>query len=219
MTTLIIARHGNTFNAGDTPTRVGARTDMPLVEKGKQQAAALGQYLKTHNLLPDAVYSSTLQRTKETAKIALEHCGVKNPVYALKIFDEIDYGPDENQTEDKVIARIGQDALTQWDKEAIVPNGWAFDPKEAIQNWNQFAHQATKTHDTLTNIVHDISETILVVTSNGIARFAPYITNDFDAFARQYPIKLSTGALGILEFSKERWHVKDWNIRPDISIK
>ena len=41
MTTLIIARHGNTFDKGDIPTRVGARTDLPLVEKGRAQAKAL----------------------------------------------------------------------------------------------------------------------------------------------------------------------------------
>jgi transcriptional regulator GlxA family with amidase domain len=32
MTTLIIARHGNTFEDGETPRRVGARTDLPLSE-------------------------------------------------------------------------------------------------------------------------------------------------------------------------------------------
>ena len=48
MTTLIIARHGNTFNPGDTPTRVGKHTDMPLVEKGEAQGRALGRYLKEH---------------------------------------------------------------------------------------------------------------------------------------------------------------------------
>ena len=29
----MIVRHGNTFRAGETPTRVGARTDLPLVEE------------------------------------------------------------------------------------------------------------------------------------------------------------------------------------------
>lgn len=214
MTTLIIARHGNTFNPDDIPTRVGKNTDIPLVEKGKLQAQAIGKYLKDHNLVPDVVYSSTLQRTKETAKIALEQCGIKSPVYALDIFDEIDYGPDENRTEDTVIARIGQNAIDAWDKDAIVPEGWNINPQEVIENWVNFAHNITKTHDTVTNIVHDISETVLVVTSNGIARFAPHITENFEEFTKNHNIKLSTGALAILKFDGKTWHIDKWNIRP-----
>lgn len=216
MTTLIIARHGNTFNAGDTPTRVGKNTDLPLVEKGEQQAKALGQYLKDHDLIPDVAYSSNLKRTKKTAEIALKQAGIALPVYALDIFDEIDYGPDENQTEDTVIARIGQDAIKDWDKSAIVPDGWNVDPEKIKEDWHSFANQITKTHDVITNTVLDIDETILVVTSNGIARFAPYITNNFEEFSAKNNIKLITGSLGILCFSKDKWQVKDWNIVPNL---
>ena len=214
MTTLIIARHGNTFGPEDTPTRVGGRTDIPLVEKGRQQAQTIGTYLKEHDLLPDVVYSATLKRTKETAEIALKAAELSLPIYALDIFDEIDYGPDENQTEDAVIKRIGKDAITQWDQNATVPDGWDVNPDDIIENWKNFAHQNTKTHDTVTNNVMDMSETVLVVTSNGIARFAPYITDDFDSFAKNHKIKLSTGAIGILTFSQGHWRVTDWNIVP-----
>lgn len=216
MTTLIIARHGNTFDKGDVVTRVGARTDLPLVEKGKAQAEALGQYLKDHDLIPDAAYCSTLKRTQETARIALKTCGAKTPAYPLAIFDEIDYGPDENKPEDDVISRIGQQALHDWDKNAIVPNGWVFDPQEAIENWHGFSKQISSKHDEITNNILDISETVLVVTSNGIARFAPYITNDFESFKQEYDIKLATGALGILKFFDEKWHTTAWNIRPPV---
>lgn len=217
MTTLIIARHGNTFGSNDTPTRVGAKTDIPLVEKGKAQGKAIGQYLKDNDLLPDAVYSSTLQRTKETAKQALQVCGISTHIYELEIFNEIDYGVDENQTEETVIARIGKDAIEEWDKHAIAPEGWHVDPDDIIQSWRDFAHQISKTHDTITNNVMDLSETILVVTSNGIARFAPHITDDFEDFAANNAIKLSTGALGILKFSQGKWRVSAWNIRPTLN--
>lgn len=214
MTTLIIARHGNTFTPDDTPTRVGMRTDLPLVGKGWLQARALGKYLKQNDLIPDVAYSSALKRTRETANIALKEIGAHLPVYALDIFNEIDYGPDENKPESDVIARIGQNAITKWDKSAIVPDGWNANPDEIIQNWKDFAHSITKTHDTVTNNVLDISETFLVVTSNGIARFAPYITDDFENFSKKFEIKLKTGSLGILRFSEDKWHVQDWNIVP-----
>ena len=38
---------------------------------------------------------------------------------------EIDHGPDENCTEDKVQARIGAAALAEWDAAATPPPGWS----------------------------------------------------------------------------------------------
>ena len=205
MTNLIIARHGNTFVKGDTPTRVGKHTDLPLVDKGRAQARAIGHYLRDNRLIPDAVYCSNLQRTCETAEIAVKTSGVTNPVFPLDIFDEIDYGPDENKPEADVIARIGTEAVIAWDERAIVPDGWHVDPDEIIKNWHGFAAQACK---------HNDNETILVVTSNGIARFAPHITDDFEGFRKHHDIKLATGALGILTHDGTSWTVQDWNIRP-----
>ena len=205
MTTLIIARHGNTFGPDDTPTRVGARTDLPIVESGQEQARKIGQYLRENRLIPDVVYTSNLSRTIETAEIAIKESGVSNPTYQLDIFNEIDYGPDENKTEDEVIARIGAQAIKDWDEKAIVPDGWIVDPDEITENWHKFGEQIR---------AFDDNETILVVTSNGIARFAPHITGDFDSFAAEHKIKLATGALAIFEYIDGKWTVKSWNLKP-----
>jgi len=204
MTTLIIARHGNTFDPDQISTRVGARTDLPLIESGEQQAARLGQWLKSKVLIPEVTYCSELQRTQETAKIAVKQVNYNQPLFPLAIFNEIDYGVDENQTEDIVIKRIGAQAIKDWDEKAIVPEGWGFDPAACIQNWKDFA----------AHIVADEQDIILVVTSNGIARFAPHIAGNFEEFARNHKIKLSTGALGVLEYKNDQWVVKDWNVKP-----
>ncbi len=205
MTTLIIARHGNTFGPDDTPTRVGARTDLPLVEKGREQAEAIGKYLNQNRLIPDVIYTSHLKRTIETAEIAVKASGVTNPTYQLDMFNEIDYGPDENKPEDEVIARIGEQAIKDWDEHATVPNGWLINPDDIIRGWKDFADQVC---------AHNDNETVLVVTSNGIARFAPYITGDFEGFTANHNIKLSTGALAILKHEDGQWHAEKWNIRP-----
>lgn len=207
MTTLIIARHGNTFGPDDTPTRVGARTDLPLVQSGQEQARAIGKYLQENRMIPDVVYASELSRTQETAKIAIKESGVTNPVFTLDIFNEIDYGPDENKTEKDVIDRIGTQAIKDWDERAIVPEGWKVDPEQIIKNWMDFEDQIR---------AHDDNETVLVVTSNGIARFAPYITGDFEGFNKVHKIKISTGGLCIFDFKEGNWIVREWNFRPSI---
>jgi 2,3-bisphosphoglycerate-dependent phosphoglycerate mutase len=201
MTHLIIARHGNTFGPGDTPTRVGERTDIPLVQSGILQAIAIGEYFEKHHINPDVVYCSELKRTQQTAKHALPHM----PITPLACFNEIDYGPDENKTEAEVIARIGQAAIDTWNQHAIVPPGWQVNPKEIIQNWLDFGVMIQEKH---------ANQTVFVVTSNGIARFAPYLTGDFDDFCKNHAIKLKTGALCSLSDTKTAWHVMNWNLKP-----
>lgn len=205
MTRLIIARHGNTFAAGETPTRVGARTDLPLVEKGKAQARTLGLALKTSGLVPEHVYTSELMRTKETAMIALNEMGLNIQPEAKAFLNEIDYGPDENKVEEEVVARIGQEAIQNWDKHALPPQGWLVEPEQIKQDWINFANEL------------EDGATVLVVTSNGIARFAPYITGDYESFCAHHSIKLSTGAYGVLEKSKDgQWRSLSWNVRPEV---
>lgn len=204
MTTLIIARHGNTFNAGDAVTYVGARTDLPLVESGRAQAKAIGRYLKENKLIPDVVYASALKRAQETAKIAVKESGVTNPVFTLDMFNEIDYGPDENKTKEDIVARIGAEALKNWDENNVVPPGWKTDPQAIIKNWRAFADQIR---------AHDDNETVLVVTSNGIARFAPHITANPDEFYKTRSPKLATGAMAILRYDGKTWLINDWNIK------
>lgn len=202
MTILIIARHGNTFESGETPRRVGARTDMNLTTKGLEQGKNLGAHLKTLNLLPRAIFTSHLKRTIQTAQEIMKAAGLSLTPQASDIFNEIDYGPDENQTEDEVIARIGTAAIKDWEEHATLPDGWSPDANTIIENWKNFAHQITTDHP---------NDIILVVTSNGIARFALNLANG----GQDFDLKLATGAYGILEHTSETgWTVKDWNIRP-----
>ncbi len=46
MARLIILRHGNTFDTGDIPTRVGAHTDLSLSVSGRMQADALAAHFR-----------------------------------------------------------------------------------------------------------------------------------------------------------------------------
>jgi 2,3-bisphosphoglycerate-dependent phosphoglycerate mutase len=209
MTYLVIARHGNTFEDGEVPRRVGARTNLPLTKKGVEQGQKIGRYLLKNNLVPDVVYTSSLLRTIQTAEAAVKETGLKQPVFPLQIFDEIDYGPDEDKVEEEVIARIGEQAIKDWDKEGVVPDGWNVNPDEIIENWKGFARRIVTHEDD-----HDFKETVLVVTSNGIARFAPHITGDFEGFAKENKIKISTGALCIFEYVDGKWTLKGWNIKP-----
>lgn len=205
MTILIIARHGNTFEPGEPPRRVGAGTDLPLTATGLKQGQNLGAYLKRINLLPDCIYTSRLIRTKQMAQEIIRESGIDVSPQATVIFNELDYGVDENKTEDIVTARIGEQALSDWEEKGIIPRGWNPDAETISKRWHDFATEITAAHP---------DGIVLVVTSNGIARFALGLAGDFEATRRQYGLKLATGAFGILEHDENGWTIQNWNIRP-----
>ena len=204
-TRLIIARHGNTFAPGEVPTRVGRRTDLPLTASGETQARRIGEFLRLHQMEPDVVFAAPLKRSFDTARLAVEVLGRDLPIKRDERFNEIDYGPDENQPESAVLARIGEQALRDWDAHAKAPPGWQVDPGAIVRRWQAFG-------DTCRRLFQD--QTVMVVTSNGIARFAPHLTGDFEGFKAQHDIKIATGALCLLRLLGRQWVIEQWNVRP-----
>lgn len=208
-TKIIIARHGNTFDADEVPRRVGARTDLDLVEAGIVQATQLGMWMKENGTIPRRIISGPLKRTVKMAEIArsvLFQDEVNHPHIEIdERLREIDYGPDENLREEEVINRIGADAIKKWDEKAIVPDGWKVDPAQLKKDWEAITDDIR---------AENSGESVLIVTSNGIARFAPHLTGNFDAFSAKHKIKLATGALGILEDKNGEWHISEWNLKP-----
>ena len=61
---LYITRHGETMRNAEQ--RILGRTDDPLSEKGKQQAAELAEKMKDIDI--DLIFTSPLSRAKETAQ-------------------------------------------------------------------------------------------------------------------------------------------------------
>jgi len=192
--TLLIARHGNTFDPGETVLRVGKRTDLPLSQSGREQAILLGAFLKERYPVLDTIFVSSLKRTQETAAIAYPNV----PYEVNSMFDEIDYGEDDGKPEADVIARVGKAALQAWEDACIPVPGWNVAPEEIMKNWINF----------IQNLSRQTHKVILVVTSNGIARFVPKILGD--SF---YSLKLRTGAFGVVEL-RNAWKVTSWDVRP-----
>ncbi len=205
MLNLYIARHGNTFDNGDTLLRVGLRTDLPLSESGQMQARAMGDYLNQHHPNVSIVYTSELIRTQQTAKIACSALSQEPKFYISGVLNEIDYGDDDGKPESEVVKRLGEEALSLWDSEAKVPDGWHFNREEAIQSIKHFAKNL---------IAHQPNQNILLVTSNGIARFFPQLLDNADNFNKEHKLKLKTGALSHFTYSNGQWLCQYWGVRP-----
>ena len=205
-TTLLIARHGNNFNPGETITRVGAKSDLPLSKTGMAQGLALGKYLKQHNLIPQKIFTSELQRTIQMAKQVQKAIGQKIPTEALELFNEIDYGPDEGKCEEDVINRVGEEALRFWDEDSLPPMGWAVDTVGLRAAWYDLGERIARQH---------AGETVMVITHNGVARFASILTGDAKGLKCMDGARLSTGAFGHLVHTDPFWECLEWNIQPE----
>lgn len=205
MLTLLVARHGNTFDPGDTILRVGKQTDLPLSNSGREQAKKLGVFLHGKYQIIDQIFVSSLKRTQETAAIALP-----NSTFEIDpIFDEIDYGIDDGKPESQVVERVGQAALKQWEEFGVAPAEWKVDSEKIIQNWQEFANNCVEHYPAGT--------TILVVTSNGIARFAPSIIRKVsnEHLTPSPSLKMKTGAVSSFQLSQDScWLLDFWNFSP-----
>jgi probable phosphoglycerate mutase len=222
--TLVIVRHGNTFAPGQTPTRVGAVTDIPLVEEIKSRNAA--KYLLDKNIIPDRIFAAPLKRTMQTANVIVSEMKLNTAVIPDNSFTEIDYGEDENKTEEQTRYRLGSEYVKKnnlsgniseneimeygksvidlWNIRAIVPAGWNVDTEKIISAWKNLA-----------NSIRD-NETALICTSNGIIRFAPRILDETEAevFAGKYSLKVATGSVSIFKTFGNVWKCVEWNTKP-----
>lgn len=203
MTRIVICRHGNTFDKGDVVARVGARTDMHLSNSGRAQAKALAAYFSPENSNYDfkLAFCSPLIRTHQTGDFILNSKHTATKLKMLSFLTEIDYGVDENKPEKDVVERLGHRAIELWDKKAIPPKGWKVDPPSLIQSWKEFL---TK-HESYNG-------DILVVTSNGIARF---VLDAVDEIAIDAPRKLRTAAYGVVEIKNSYSKLTAWDVRAD----
>lgn len=193
----IIVRHGNTFEAGEPPRRIGARTDLPLTAAGTAQAEALGAHFAAQGWHFARVLVSPLLRTRATAAAILGHLPGSPEPEPCDWLREIDHGPDEDMPEDAVLARIGADALAAWDERAVAPPGWTVDAEARIAGWRALFAQS--------------EGPVLLVTSNGAARFA-LMAAGLEAAGS---LKLATGSYGaIRRGAGGMLDVAEWGRRP-----
>jgi 2,3-bisphosphoglycerate-dependent phosphoglycerate mutase len=142
---IYLARHGETdWNA---ELRLQGRTDTPLNSTGRQQAAKLAERLKGIRL--DAVYSSTLSRSVETAAIVRGGA----PVKSLAGLNERNHGKFEGKKVD------GSDPVTEqeWRQRRRNPD----DELDGGESLNQFYERVRATFAAIRS--QHSSGTILIV--------------------------------------------------------
>lgn len=208
---LILVRHGNTFESGQTPTQVGLRTDLPLTNQGREQAKAFAIYLEKEGIVPKAIYAGSLSRQIETAQIIGKNLnGMKNIHLYQQALDEIDYGAWEGLTSDEITERWPEQ-YTEWTEKSQwadgIFGGALQELKMNIQNWL-----------TTLRLGYSSGDVVVGVTSNGIIRFFQSFNNEnwqkLVNDKRMEDLKVKTGHFCELLLYKDSLDVTRWNVKP-----
>lgn len=206
---LLLVRHGNTFEANQTPVQVGRAEDIPLVEKGRHQATELGQVLKPIAGQIKGITAAGLKRTTEHARILRAEMGWDGVIASDDRLAEIDYGSWGGKSTPQLEAEYGKAVVEAWGNSGVWPENCDWSPSlETIKSG-------------IADLSEDFaaclqpSEASILVSSNGVLRFFLELVEDaFAEAAASGTLKMGTGNISHLcHTSKDGWKVLQWNCK------
>jgi probable phosphoglycerate mutase len=154
MTTLYLIRHGEITQS--QPRRFVGQRELPLTDRGRDQASRLGNFLATQSI--DKVVCSPLSRCLESARILCENLeGIPKILPDLR---EITLGAWEGLTLDEVRTRF------PGCHEARGINLGGFRP----QGGESFVDLLSRAWPAFENIVHGPDERVAIVAHSGVNR-------------------------------------------------
>jgi 2,3-bisphosphoglycerate-dependent phosphoglycerate mutase len=115
MNYLVLVRHGQ--SQWNLENRFTGFYDIELSDLGREEAAAAGKRLKDMGVKFDQVFTSTLKRANNTARIALENAGQADLIDIMIAHDDLrerDYGDLTGLNKDETRAKYGDEQVHIW---------------------------------------------------------------------------------------------------------
>ncbi len=126
MNKLILLRHGQ--SQWNLENKFTGWKDVPLTEKGVEEAINAGRLIKQNNIIFDKIFSSVLQRANKTAEIAIKEAGMKDLfekdelIYVRnESLNERDYGDLVGLNKLETSEKFGKDQVQIWRRSYDVP--------------------------------------------------------------------------------------------------
>ena len=117
MSKLVLVRHGQSI--WNLQNRFTGWIDVPLTEKGKEEAYKAGELLK--DIRFDVAYTSMLTRAQETLRIILETIGLAIPVIKDQALNERHYGALQGLNKDRAREKWGKEIVHLWRRSYDIP--------------------------------------------------------------------------------------------------
>ena len=109
----VLLRHGeSTWNKAN---RFTGWTDVPLTEKGREEAKDSGKILKKEGYVFNVVFTNVLKRATETTKIVLGGMNLESiPVHESWCLNERHYGALQGLNKAEMAAKFGEEQVLKW---------------------------------------------------------------------------------------------------------
>lgn len=112
MSKLVLIRHGESI--WNKENRFTGWTDVPLSEKGVQEAQAAGKLLKDYQFQIDVAFTSVLKRATDTLQYVLEALDETVPVFSSWKLNERHYGALQGLNKDETKEKYGEEQVHLW---------------------------------------------------------------------------------------------------------
>ena len=113
--TLVIMRHGESVWTDSKVNKFAGWVDVALTDRGRQQAAEAGRLMMEAGIQPDALFTSLLRRSIESANIALDVVDrLWIPVIRTWRLNERHYGAFQGQTRPAMRERYGDELFATY---------------------------------------------------------------------------------------------------------
>jgi len=126
MNKLVLLRHGQ--SQWNLENRFTGWRDVPLTEKGIQEAKNAGILIKKNNIIIDKVFSSVLERANKTAEIAITEAGINSLIDGENVYytknqklNERDYGDLVGLNKAETAEKFGKEQVHIWRRSYDVP--------------------------------------------------------------------------------------------------
>ena len=141
MNKLVLLRHGQ--SQWNFENRFTGWKDVPLTEKGIEEAKNAGQLIKKNNIKFDKIFSSVLQRANKTAEIAMKEAEMKH----LFNNNELNYTKDQSLNERDYGDLVGLNKAETADKFG----------KEQVHIWRRSYDISPPNGESLKDVVNRVS--------------------------------------------------------------
>ena len=186
----IFVRHGET--EWNVTGRYQGQTDVPLSEKGRAQAEALGK--RFADIHVDEVYSSPLKRAYDTARAIAEPKGL--PIHKVDGIKELNFGEWDGLTKEQLTEQFGEAFV----KYRIEPFHY---PMAGEGTLNRAKLRVGAALEDIKEEFRHTDNTIVVVAHGGILKLAIFYLLDISS--RLYRcIELYNTSLTIIDVEEDR---------------
>lgn len=211
--TIYFVRHGETYL--NYYGRMQGWSNAPLTDHGKDDVRRCGRGLKDVRF--NAVYTSDLMRTQETASLILEENGQIGSLYMNQLpeFREVFFGSMEgmygSEAYEKVRDYLGYESKKELFQNTDVPERMdafrAIDPEGHAEDFMMFWSRVEQGLIKLIDKHRDTGETILLVAHGGTIR---YILENLIPELRR-PKALLNASVSVARYEDGLYHLEKYN--------